>query len=146
MAEEEMLAKLKASREQGRHRDVDDVILSRKDNRVWIITIPDDIINERVTDYFRVILKKHFCKKYNGEQLVIRLGEDENAEQLGFVIDKEENTIEFEIKEKATESEDRIKQKGGTGQKAGPFCLCRKSQFDYTSELTKIYKITKITE
>ena len=73
--------------------------LQKQENRVWTVTIPDEIINERVTDEFRIELKKHFCKRYNGEQLIIRLGESEGAKQLGFTIDKADNIIEFKFTE-----------------------------------------------
>ena len=73
--------------------------LSRQQDRVWTVVIPDEIINQRVTDSYKVELKKHFCKKYNGEQLVIKLGDSDNAKQLGFVIDEAENTIKFKFTE-----------------------------------------------
>ena len=73
--------------------------LQKQENRVWTITIPDEIINERVTDEFKVELKKLFCKRYNGEQLIIKLGESEDAKQLGFPIDKADNIIEFKFTE-----------------------------------------------
>lgn len=73
--------------------------LQKQENRVWTITIPDEIINERVTDEFRIELKKHFCKRYNGEQLIIKFGESEGAKQLGFTIDKADNIIEFKFTE-----------------------------------------------
>lgn len=73
--------------------------LQKQENRVWTITIPDEIINERVTDEFKVELKKLFCKRYNGEQLIIKLGESEDARQIGKTIDEKENTIEFTFTE-----------------------------------------------
>lgn len=73
--------------------------LQKQENRVWTITIPDEIINERVTDKFRIELKKHFCKRYNGEQLIIKLGESEDARQIGKTIDEKENTVEFTFTE-----------------------------------------------
>lgn len=71
--------------------------LFRQEDRVWMITIPEEIISERVTDYFKVVLKKGFCKHYNGEQLVIILEneDEEKVKTLGFVIDKEEQEIKF---------------------------------------------------
>lgn len=73
--------------------------LQKQENRVWTITIPDEIINERVTDEFRIELKKLFCKRYNGEQLIIKLGESEDARQIGKTIDEKENTVEFTFTE-----------------------------------------------
>lgn len=73
--------------------------LQKQENRVWTITIPDEIINERVTDEFKVELKKIFCKRYNGEQLIIKLGESEDARQIGKTIDEKENIVEFTFTE-----------------------------------------------
>ena len=73
--------------------------LSRQEDRVWVIVIADEIINERVTDTFRIELKKLFCKRYNGEQLVIKIGNGVDARELGCTIDEKENTIEFNITE-----------------------------------------------
>ena len=73
--------------------------LQKQENRVWTITIPDEIINERVTDEFKVELKKLFCKRYNGEQLIIKLGESEDARQIGKTIDEKENIVEFTFTE-----------------------------------------------
>ena len=73
--------------------------LQKQENRVWTITIPDEIINERVTDEFKVELKRLFCKRYNGEQLIIKLGESEDARQIGKTIDEKENIVEFTFTE-----------------------------------------------
>ena len=73
--------------------------LQKQENRVWIVIIPDEIINERVTDTFRIKLKKLFCKRYNGEQLVIRLGNGDDARELGSTIDEKETIVEFKITE-----------------------------------------------
>ncbi len=71
--------------------------LFKREDRVWTITIPEEIIAERVTDNFKVVLKKGFCKRYNGEQLTIVLdnADEEKVKTLGPVIDKEENEITF---------------------------------------------------
>ena len=75
--------------------------LFRSEDRVWKLTIPEKVITERKTDSFEIELKKHFAKKYNGEQIVVIL-DNENEDKvitLGFVIDKEDNIFAFEYNE-----------------------------------------------
>lgn len=75
--------------------------LFRKNDRVWNIVIPEEIVADRVTDFFKVVLTKSFCKRYNGEQLIVIMdSEDEQVKkQFGFVIDGEDNEISITIKE-----------------------------------------------
>ena len=75
--------------------------LFKKENRVWYLSIPQNILDEKVTNLFKIELKKRFCKKYHGEQLIVILeNEDETkVQQLGFVIDKEEHDIKFLFEE-----------------------------------------------
>ncbi|MBD5508843.1 MAG: leucine-rich repeat protein [Lachnospiraceae bacterium] len=76
--------------------------LFKSEDRVWTLTIPEDIINERKTDDFEIELKKHFCKKYNGEQIMVILDNEDEEQRisLGFVIDKEDNILAFTYNEK----------------------------------------------
>mgnify|MGYP003295529479 CR=1 FL=1 len=67
--------------------------LFRKEDRVWTIEIPKEVIDVRVTDIFKLEFNKAFCKRYNGEQLIVKFGHNENAEQRGYVIDEAENVI-----------------------------------------------------
>ena len=73
--------------------------LQRQEKRVWTITIPDEIFNERVTDDFRIELKKLFCKRYHGEKLIIKLGDSEDAKQIAKEIDEQEPVVEFKFTE-----------------------------------------------
>lgn len=74
--------------------------LFKKYDRVWRVLIPEDIIENRETDQFLIEFNKRFCKKYNGEQLIIiNQSENEDAvKELGFVVDAEENVINFNLK------------------------------------------------
>lgn len=67
--------------------------LFRKEDRVWTVEIPKEVIDVRVTDIFKLEFNKAFCKRYNGEQLIIKIEHKENAEQRGYVIDEAENII-----------------------------------------------------
>ena len=73
--------------------------LQKQEKRIWTITISDEIFNERVTDDFRIELKKQFCKRYNGEKLIIKLGDSEDAKQIGKEIDEQETVVEFKFTE-----------------------------------------------
>ena len=73
--------------------------LFKKEDRVWMLSIPENVVAEKVTDTFKIELKKGFCKKYNGEQIIVVLenANEELVKNLGFVIDKQENEIEFSV-------------------------------------------------
>lgn len=75
--------------------------LFRKNDRVWNIVIPEEIVADRVTDFFKVVLTKSFCKRYNGEQLIVIMDseDDQVKKQFGFVIDGEDNEVNITIKE-----------------------------------------------
>lgn len=75
--------------------------LFRKNDRVWNIVIPEEIVADRVSDFFKVVLTKSFCKRYNGEQLIVIMDseDDQVKKQFGFVIDGEDNEIDITIKE-----------------------------------------------
>jgi hypothetical protein len=71
--------------------------LFKQEDRVWQLHIPENIIVNRVTDDFRIELNKSFCKRYNGEQLIVILDNEDDAmiKQFGFVIDKDEPVVKF---------------------------------------------------
>ena len=73
--------------------------LKKDSDRVWKLSIPESIITERTTDYFQVVLKKRFCKRYNGEEIVVVLESenDANVKNLVFVIDEKDNIIKFTV-------------------------------------------------
>ena len=75
--------------------------LFRKNDRVWNVVIPEEVVADRVTDFFKVVLTKSFCKRYNGEQLIVIMDseDDQVKKQFGFVIDGEDNEINITIKE-----------------------------------------------
>ena len=74
--------------------------LFKKYDRVWRILIPEDIIANRETDLFLVELNKAFCKRFNGEQLIVALQSEneEEIKELGYVVDAEDNIIKFNLK------------------------------------------------
>lgn len=71
--------------------------LLKQEDRVWTLFIPKNIIEERTTDNFKIVLNQYFCKRYNGEQLIVVV-DAENKDSIvnyGYVIDREENEILF---------------------------------------------------
>ena len=72
--------------------------LFKKDNRIWKIVIPEEVIEKLETPDVRLELNKYFCKRYNGEQLVVKIEYEKNEiNEYGFVIDSEENIISIRI-------------------------------------------------
>lgn len=72
--------------------------LFKKSDRVWNILIPVQVMDELVTNDMRIVFNKSFCKRYNGEQLVVILQNNDNDnKEYGFVIDSEENEITFTV-------------------------------------------------
>lgn len=78
-----------------------DEMFKKSEVKVWTLKIPENIINERTTDQFKVVLNKHFCKRNNGGDLIIVINSDneEERQDLKFVIDEEENEIRFTYEE-----------------------------------------------
>jgi hypothetical protein len=71
--------------------------LFKQEDRVWKLLIPEYVLADRVTDTFKIELTSNFCKKHNGEQIIVVLeNEDKSLEKsLGFVIDEANTVIEF---------------------------------------------------
>ncbi|MBR4981961.1 MAG: InlB B-repeat-containing protein [Lachnospiraceae bacterium] len=71
--------------------------LFKKEDRVWTLSIPEEVVADRVTNSFKIELNKSFCKRYNGEQLIVVMenSNEELVKNLGFVIDEKENEIKF---------------------------------------------------
>ena len=78
-----------------------DEVFKKSEVKVWTLKIPENIINERTTDQFKVVLNKHFCKRNNGGDLIIVINSnnEEERQDLKFVIDEEENEIRFTYEE-----------------------------------------------
>lgn len=78
-----------------------DEMFKKSEVKVWTLKIPENVINERTTDQFKVVLNKHFCKRNNGGDLIIIINSDneEERQDLKFVIDEEENKIRFTYEE-----------------------------------------------
>lgn len=72
--------------------------LFKKNDRVWNIVIPAEFVEQLITNDIRIEFKKSFCKRYNGEQLVVVLqNSDNDNKEYGFVVDGKENVISFTI-------------------------------------------------
>lgn len=68
--------------------------LTDKNNaEVWEYTISDETLNNRVSDEFKLVLTKSFVKNFNGQMLVVKIGNGENAKTQGFTIDEQETEI-----------------------------------------------------
>ena len=70
-------------------------LIDKNNTEVWKYTISDEIINNRVTDEFKIVLTKNFVKRFNGQQLIVKIGDGENAKTQGFTIDEQETEIKL---------------------------------------------------
>lgn len=72
-------------------------IVNKNNNEVWQVTIKDETLNNRESNEFILVLNKSFVKRFNGQQLVVKIGESDNAKTQGFTIDEQETEIKFTV-------------------------------------------------
>lgn len=72
-------------------------IINKDNGEVWQVVIKDETLNNRESNEFMLVLNKSFVKKYNGQQLIIKIGESDNAKTQGFTIDEQEAEIKFTV-------------------------------------------------
>lgn len=70
-------------------------LIDKNNTEVWKYTISDETLNNRVSDEFKLVLTKNFVKKFNGQQLIVKIGDGENAKTQGFTIDEQETEIKL---------------------------------------------------
>lgn len=70
-------------------------LIDKNNTEVWKYTISDETLNNRVSDEFKLVLTKNFVKKFNGQQLIVKIGNGENAKTQGFTIDEQETEIKL---------------------------------------------------
>lgn len=70
-------------------------LVDKNNTEVWKYTISDETLNNRVSDEFKLVLTKNFVKKFNGKQLIVKIGDGENAKTQGFTIDEQETEIKL---------------------------------------------------
>ena len=70
-------------------------LIDKNNAEVWKYTISDETLNNRVSDEFKLVLTKNFVKKFNGQQLIVKIGNGENAKTQGFTIDEQETEIKL---------------------------------------------------
>lgn len=72
-------------------------LIDKNNTEVWKYTITDETLNNRVSDEFKLVLTKSFVKRFNGQQLIVKIGEGENAKTQGFTIDEQETEIKITV-------------------------------------------------
>lgn len=72
-------------------------IVNKNNSEVWQVTIKDETLNNRESNEFILVLNKSFVKRFNGQQLVVKIGESDNAKTQGFTIDEQETEIKFTV-------------------------------------------------
>ena len=70
-------------------------LIDKNNTEVWKYTISDETLNNRVSDEFKLVLTKNFVKKFNGQMLIVKIGDGENAKTQGFTIDEQETEIKL---------------------------------------------------
>ena len=70
-------------------------LIDKNNAEVWKYTISDETLNNRVSDEFKIVLTKSFVKNFNGQQLIVKIGNGENAKTQGFTIDEQETEIKL---------------------------------------------------
>ena len=70
-------------------------LIDKNNTEIWKYTISDETLNNRVSDEFKLVLTKNFVKKFNGQQLIVKIGNGENAKTQGFTIDEQETEIKL---------------------------------------------------
>lgn len=70
-------------------------LIDKNNTEVWKYKISDETLNNRVSDEFKLVLTKNFVKKFNGQQLIVKIGNGENAKTQGFTIDEQETEIKL---------------------------------------------------
>ena len=70
-------------------------LINKNNAEVWKYTISDETLNNRVSDEFKIVLTKNFVKKFNGQQLIVKIGNGDNAKTQGFTIDEQETEIKL---------------------------------------------------
>ena len=70
-----------------------------QEEKIYYINIPKEVFDKKVTDSFKVVLKKLFVKRHNGDMFIVRIIDKDNDNAIiksySFEIDKEENEIPF---------------------------------------------------
>lgn len=70
-------------------------LIDKNNTEVWKYAISDETLNNRVSDEFKLVLTKKFVKMFNGQQLIVKIGNGENAKTQGFTIDEQETEIKL---------------------------------------------------
>lgn len=70
-------------------------LIDKNNTEVWEYTISDETLNNRVSDEFKLVLTKSFVKNFNGQMLIVKIGNGENAKTQGFTIDEQETEIKL---------------------------------------------------
>ena len=56
-----------------------------------------ETLNNRESNDFKIVFNESFVKKFNGNKIVVKIGEDIDAKTKAFTIDEQETEIEFTV-------------------------------------------------
>ena len=52
-------------------------IIKPQGTPVWIVEIPQGVVDQQVTDQYKIKIKKSFAKRHNGETILVKFGSAE---------------------------------------------------------------------
>ena len=69
-------------------------IIKPQGTPVWIVEIPQGVVDQQVTDQYKIKIKKRFAKKHNGETILVRFGASEAKQPIIVFSEETEYMIE----------------------------------------------------
>lgn len=71
--------------------------IDKNNKEDWQLVIKDETLNNRESNDFKIMLNESFVKKFNGNKIVVKIGEDIDAKTEAFIIDEQEKEIKFTV-------------------------------------------------
>lgn len=71
--------------------------INKNNKEDWQLVIKDETLNNRESNDFKIVFNESFVKKFNGNKIVVKIGEDIDAKTKAFTIDEQETEIKFTV-------------------------------------------------
>ncbi len=72
-------------------------LIDKNNKEDWQLVIKDETLNNRESNDFKIVFNESFVKKFNGNKIVVKIGEDIDAKTKAFTIDEQETEIKFTV-------------------------------------------------
>lgn len=83
------------SEDNGIFKSLWNEILNRNEYNTWYIKVPESVVNDQVTNQYKLEVRKGFAKKHNGETLFIKMG---TGEDIPVTLFEEDTVYKFDNK------------------------------------------------